>query len=235
MGKNIGVIIPAAGKGKRMGTTLSKQFHNLDGKPIIVHTIECFQSMKEIDFIIVAVDSTKIEYLNSLVNNYRLLKVKKIVEGGKERQDSVWNCLKVLKQFDVDNVIIHDAVRPFISHSLIKSVLNEVTKHSATVVAVRAKDTIKYSSDNEYIEETPKRDNLWIAQTPQAFDYKLIFRAYQKAYKDTFIGTDDVSLVERLGKKIRIVEGSFDNIKITTAEDFELAKLIIKRFVFNCM
>lgn len=233
LGKRIGVIIPAAGKGKRMGTDQSKQFLDLNGKPILLHTIERFQLITEIDLIILAADNFNVSRINDIIRDNKLTKVQKVIEGGIKRQDSVWKCLQELEQFNVDIVMIHDAVRPFISKLLILSILETAVKHSASVAAIRPKDTIKYSSDNIYIEDTPKRNNLWIAQTPQAFDYKLIFRAYEKAYRDAFIGTDDASLVERMGNKIRIVEGSYDNIKITTPEDLELAKLIIKQFVFE--
>lgn len=226
--KKVGVVIPAAGKGKRMGGGCSKQFLMLNDKPIIVHTLDCFQSYEEIDCIVIVADTSDINKLEDLVNKHNLTKVREVVAGGLERQDSVWNGIKSLRSQKPDFVLIHDAVRPFITHRLISSIVEAVNESSAAVAAVRLKDTVKISIDGIFISETPDRESLWLAQTPQAFDYILIYRAFEKAYQENFYGTDDASLVERIGVKIRLVEGSYRNIKITTPEDLDVAQSLVR-------
>jgi len=230
-GKKVGVIIPAAGKGKRMGNTKSKQFLEVAGKPIIVRTLEHFQNSPEVDIILVASNRNDLELLTELVKQYNLTKVGSVIEGGAERQDSVWNGLQAMAKEKVELVMIHDAVRPFISQQMIKKILQATLKDSVAILAVRPKDTIKKSSNADYADETLDRERLWITQTPQAFKFSLIHKAFEKAYCDGFYGTDDASLIERIGMKVRIVEGTYDNIKITTTDDIELAQSIVKRFV----
>jgi 2-C-methyl-D-erythritol 4-phosphate cytidylyltransferase len=230
-GKKIGVIVPAAGKGIRMGGSVIKQFIEVAGKPIIVRTIEHFQSASEVDLIVVATDKENLGAMRDLANQHKLSKIYSIIEGGAVRQDSVWNCLEKLMKKKVDIVLIHDAVRPFISYQLIKQVLLATLEDGASIVAVRPKDTIKQSDNICYAGNTLARKHLWMAQTPQGFQFPLIFKAYEKARRDSFYGTDDAILVERIGEKVRIVEGSYDNIKITTREDLDIAENIIKRSV----
>ena len=227
--KKVGVVIPAAGRGRRLGGAQSKQFLELDGKPIIVHAVEQFNSSPEIDVIIIVVDSLHGEQMRKLIKDHHLTKVSNVVCGGDERQDSVWNALQAFKEQHIDIVIVHDAVRPFIDGTLIRNVLHAAINDRAAVVAVRPTETLKYSEDDLFIHETPKREYLWVAQTPQAFHFKVLYNAYERAFVEQFRGTDDASLVERLGVKVRIVEGSYENIKITTSEDLERALLILRR------
>ncbi len=227
--KKIGVVIPAAGKGTRMGSSQSKQFLLLNDKPIIIHTLERFQSSKEIDCIVLAVDTTDIFTIEDLVIKHNLTKVCEVVAGGLERQDSVWNGLKCLKSRAPNFVLIHDAVRPFVTHRMINLILEAVVESSAAITAVRIKDTVKNSIDGIFISETLNRENLWLAQTPQAFDYELISRAFVKAHQEHFYGTDDASLVERIGVRVSLVEGSYRNIKITTPEDLDTAQYFARR------
>ena len=230
-GKKVGVIIPAAGTGKRMGGGVSKQFFEVAGKPIIIRTLEHFQSSPDIDNIILASDKENRKPLNDLIKLYNLTKVNSVVEGGAERQDSVWNCLQELEKYNADLVLIHDAVRPFISQKLIYAVLIAAKEDGAAIAAVRPKDTIKQSSVAGYAENTLAREQLWIAQTPQSFQFQIIKRAFEMARIEGYYGTDDANLIERIGMRIRIVDGSYDNIKITTPEDIELAQIIARRFV----
>ena len=225
----VGVVVPAAGKGRRMGGVRSKQFLELDGKPIIIRTLEHFQSSPLIDCIVVAVSSDVIEESRSLIGGAGLTKVTGIVSGGDERQDSVWCGLEALDSRNPHFVLVHDGVRPFIDGDLIDRVLSAAVRHRAAVPAVRAKETVKLTGADGFVQETLPREQLWIAQTPQAFEFKLLHRAYERARADGFIGTDDASLVERLGEKVSIVEGSYDNIKITTPEDLEFAQGIFHR------
>jgi 2-C-methyl-D-erythritol 4-phosphate cytidylyltransferase len=227
----IGVVIPAAGKGTRMGGSRSKQFLELDGIPIVVHTLRRFQSYEIIDAIIIAAAEEDVDNVKAMAKKHELSKVVEVVKGGKERQDSVWNGLRQLKQYSPDVVLVHDAVRPFISHDCILQVTEAAAKHDAAIVAVCSKDTVKLSGGDGYIQQTPPRQNVWITQTPQAFRYSLLCEAFEQANTYSFSGTDEASLVERLGVKVKIVEGNYDNIKITTPGDLELAHLINKRWV----
>ncbi len=227
--KKVGVIIPAAGKGTRLGGVESKQFLELKGKPVLVHTLLRFQQCTEIDAIVVAVEPSYREKLMQLIHEYRLTKVFRIVDGGAERQNSVRNCLRILKEASADIVIVHDAVRPFVTLSTIRSVLEAVDITGAAIAGVRVKDTIKIADGKRIIRDTPEREQLWIAQTPQAFTCGLLARAFEEASKVNFIGTDDSSLVERLGVGVTIVEGDYNNIKITTPEDMQIAEFIADR------
>ena len=223
------VIIPAAGAGERMGTPVSKQFLLLQGKPILVRTIERFQACTAIDEIIVAIHSSSRQQVELLVREYRLSKVSKIVEGGRRRQDSVWNAIQHIDP-RAEIVIVHDAVRPFIQQKLILASIDKALSDSAAVVAVRAKDTIKAGNDQGRFERTLDRSVLWMAQTPQTFRKQVLIDAYVHAGRENIEGTDDASFVERLNIRPAIVEGSFDNIKITTPDDLEFAEVLARRF-----
>jgi 2-C-methyl-D-erythritol 4-phosphate cytidylyltransferase len=227
--KKVGVIVPAAGKGTRLGGVESKQFLDLRGKPILVHVLQRFQHCPEIDKIVVAVEPVYREKLIQLIDEYRLTKLFRIVDGGTERQDSVKNCLRVLTDAAADIVMVHDAVRPFVTQNTIRSVLKAVQITGAAITGVRVKDTIKIADSNKVIRKTPEREQIWIAQTPQAFTCDLLIRAFEEASKVNFIGTDDASLVERLDVGVMIVEGDYNNIKITTPEDMQIAEFIADR------
>lgn len=168
--------------------------------------------------------------VESLVGLHELSKAVHVVEGGVYRQDSVWKGIEKLREHRIDIVLIHDAVRPFIRPELIHSVALAACEYGAAICAVRAKDTLKVSNANAFVETTMNRDQAWLAQTPQAFQFDLFCKAYADAASHNFIGTDDAMLVERIGGKVKIVEGSYENIKITTPEDLALAGLIAQRF-----
>jgi len=230
-GLKIGVVIPAAGKGTRMNTVESKQFLDLAGKPVIVHTLERFQFSDDVDVIIPVTDGANIERLHRVVQAFSLSKVKDVVLGGAMRQDSVWQGLLALEPHQVDVVIVHDAVRPFINQSIIHSSLSAAIEVGAAIVAVHPKDTIKYSEDNRFVRQTLDRDTLWLIQTPQVFRYSLLREAYKNAFENQFYGTDDARLVERLDARVRIIEGTYENIKITTPEDLEIARWLVQKNV----
>ncbi len=226
--KKIGVVIAAGGSGQRMGLLLPKQFLELDGKPIILRTLNAFQQSTVIDTVIISAREEDIVLLRKLVDENALTKVSAIVCGGKERQDSVWQGMVALKEQNVNIVLIHDAVRPFISQEIIRSVTSTAIEHDAAIVAVKAKDTIKLSSGNGFAESTLDREKTWIVQTPQAFEFALLWQAFEKAQTDKYYGTDDASLIERIDRRIKIVEGSYSNIKITTNDDIAIAEAIIR-------
>ncbi|HHY13669.1 MAG TPA: 2-C-methyl-D-erythritol 4-phosphate cytidylyltransferase [Thermoanaerobacterales bacterium] len=220
-------IIPVAGKGQRMGTQISKQFLMLNDKPIMIHTIEIFAQIKQITKIILVTSEDEANYCQNLIDKYNLSDIK-LVFGGENRQDSVYNGLRSCGS-QTDFVIIHDGVRPLVEEKLIVHVLRNAYRYGSCSAAVPVKDTIKIVDDNEYVINTPKRDKLWAAQTPQAFQYDLVIDAHEKARIAGFIGTDDASLVERFGGKVKLVKGSYENIKITTPIDLKFAELILER------
>lgn len=218
-------LIPAAGMGKRMGAGINKQYLLVAGIPIVAHTIAVFDSSPLVDEIYVISPLDEIPYCRSeVVDAHGFAKVRAIVPGGAERQHSVLNGLRaVVSPADDDVVLIHDGVRPFVTTEIIERAIETARQTDGALVAVPVKDTIKVVVDGT-IRETPPRENLWQAQTPQAFRYGVIRDAHERAATDGFLGTDDTSLVERLGKEVKVVMGDYRNIKITTPEDLILAE-----------
>jgi 2-C-methyl-D-erythritol 4-phosphate cytidylyltransferase len=225
---SICAIIAAAGCGKRMGSSIHKQFLQIENKPILVHTLEKFRQSTLIDSIIIVVPKDWYRYvLENIVDKFRISKVNKIVIGGATRQESVHKALKAVSE-DISTVVIHDAVRPLISLNLLNKVILKGKETGAAVLAVPIHESIKKVSDNQ-IEQSLERDSIWLVQTPQVFKKDLIFHAYQQAFFNSITATDDSELVEFLGYPIHVVEGSRSNIKITTKEDLDLAKFLIRK------
>lgn len=225
--KNISVIIAAAGSGTRMKNKEKKQFIKLDGKEILVRTIEKFQKNLLINEIIVVTNSEDINKCEDLVKKYLLTKVKLIVKGGLRRQDSIYNALKKISK-DTEIVIVHDASRPFVTDDVINKNIENVYKTGAVVTAVKSKDTIKII-ENGYIKETLNRKNLINVQTPQTFEFKKLLNAYKYMQENNLDVTDDSMLAEAVGIKVKVVLGSYDNIKITTSEDLLIGEIILKK------
>lgn len=222
-------LIPAAGTGKRMAAGINKQYLLLDGIPIVGRSVSVFENSPLVDDIYIITPEAEIPFCrNAIVEAYGFKKVRAIVSGGTERQHSVLNGLRaILDPADDDIILIHDGVRPFVTIEMIADSIESAKLHDGAVVAVPSKDTIKIA-DNTLIRETPGRDTLWQAQTPQAFKYHIIRDAHEKAASEGYLGTDDSSLVERLGGKVQIVMGDYRNIKITTPEDLVLAEAFLK-------
>lgn len=223
--KRIGVIIPAAGQGRRMNSDVSKQYIEIDGKPIIVFTLEKFQELSWIDDIILVVGENEIDYAQKYIKNkYGFTKISKVILGGGDRQDSVYEGLKAMDEKN-DIVLIHDGVRPMIDSDTIKKIIEETYKHKACVLGVNVKDTIKIIDEKGFVKETPNRNQLYAIQTPQAFERALILSAYKRGHDESFKATDDAMLIEQFTTiKVKIVEGSYSNFKITTPEDIRLFK-----------
>ena len=227
-------IIPAGGTGKRMPGRLSKQYLLLDGTPVLVHTLRIFQCSPIIDDIFLVVPRDDIQFvIQTIVKKYGISKVRQVLPGGKERQDSVNNGLDAVGD-EYDIVIIHDGVRPFISEDLVHLAVLGASREEAVTIGVPVKDTVKMVNQNGWVIETPGRDCLWLTQTPQAFKREIIKRAYRIAYNDHYYGTDDASLVERIGGQVKMIPGSYDNIKITTKDDLILAEGLIKSRKTSC-
>ena len=223
------VLIPSAGSGSRMGAKAKKPYLSLGNKPILAHTLLAFEQCSLINEVVLIVAEDEIDYCKtSIVEPFKIRKVNKIIAGGPKRQDSVWEGLKDLND-DCELVMIHDGVRPFVSQEILKKSVHETANSGATVVAVPVKDTIKIVSKKAEVLETIDRSRIWAVQTPQTFARDVLKRAYEKAYKDRFYGTDDASLVERLGVKVKIIPGSYDNMKITTPGDLTLGEAILER------
>ena len=227
------VIIPAAGMGKRMGASRNKQYLPLNGLPLLVHTLKPFEESHLVDSIILIVPIGDEDYCKKeVVDMFGFKKVTDILHGGKERQDSVRTGLNVLDS-GVDFVIIHDGVRPFITHQIIADSIHGAETSGACVVAVPAKDTIKEASEDDLVLRTLERKDLWLVQTPQTFRYEIIKEAHEKALVDGFLSTDDSALVERLGSQVSIVQGSYKNIKVTTSEDLIIAEAILESLMID--
>ena len=222
-----GVVIVAAGTGSRMNMGINKQFIKLEGKEIIAYPIEKFYNNSNIEDIVVVVKEDESEFFKKEILDKYNFKNVKIAYGGKERQDSVYNGLKLLDE-KCDVVLIHDGARPFVSDKIIDKSIEEAKEHKAIVVGVPVKDTIKVIDNDKNIVDTPNRSVLWAVQTPQTFDYNILIDAYKDAFKNKFYGTDDAMLVERIGYKVKMLEGSYNNIKITTQEDLNIGSQILR-------
>jgi 2-C-methyl-D-erythritol 4-phosphate cytidylyltransferase len=225
---SVGVIIPAGGKGLRFGGRLPKQFQLLDRMSIVRTTLAIFQSLNEVAEIVVVVPRGRVESVAREIHRAGLDKVTAVVPGGRERQDSVRNGLRGFRTAP-GIVLVHDAVRPLVSPRNIRQVIRAARKNGAAVVGVRLKDTIKIEHPRGFYQRTLDRTKLWAVQTPQGFRYDVLIRAHHKARRDRFVGTDESSLVERLGVKVRIVEGDERNFKITTRRDLQVAKTLLKQ------
>jgi 2-C-methyl-D-erythritol 4-phosphate cytidylyltransferase len=221
-------LIPAAGIGKRMGAGINKQYLRLAGMPILAHTLQVFEQAPFVDTVYLIIPEEEIEFCrDNVVERYGFTKVRGIVPGGRERQHSVINGLRAIEDISGDDVIIiHDGVRPFVTLPVLERSVKVAGSHDGALVAVPVKDTVKIAQDG-IVLETPRRESLWLAQTPQTFRYAIIRDAHERAESDGFLGTDDSSLVERLGKSVHIVTGDYGNFKITTPEDLVLAEAFL--------
>lgn len=226
----VAAIVPSAGVGTRLRSRIQKPYIKIGGKPILAHTLTAISKNKNITEILVSVGEDKLSKARKEIIEKYGIKKARLVIGGKVRGDSVYNALKAVSK-DVDYVLIHDGIRPFITNKLIEVLLKEASRFKAAIAAVPVKPTLKVAGKNRFIENTPSRECFWEAQTPQVFKRDLIEKAYETARKQNIEATDDSSLVERIGVKPKIVMGSYSNIKITTKEDLELAKILLKEFL----
>ena len=224
--KNIAVIV-AGGKGTRMNSDISKQFMLINEKPIIVYTLEAFENHEEVHEIILVLPENELDYYRkNIMNRYPFKKLKSLVKGGSTRQESVYYGL--IEARDCDIVLIHDGVRPFVSKRIITEGIANAKSYGAAACGVTPKDTIKLKADNGFSIETPDRNKLFAVQTPQCFMFQLIKEAHEKIREDNISVTDDTMAVEAIGKKVYLYEGSYNNIKITTAEDIIIAESIVR-------
>ena len=223
----VSAIIAAAGSGSRMGQSINKIFIPLAGKSVLLHSIALFAKMSEVAEIIVAASPTEVETIQHLLDGSAINKPFKVVAGGRERQYSIQNALEVVSQ-ETSLILVHDGARPLVEETAVRELIAEARQCRAAIAAVPVKDTIKISDAEGFVENTPDRGCLWSIQTPQVFDSAILKEAYHKAQNDQFLGTDDASLVERLGVRVRLVAGSYRNVKITTPEDIRFAEALLE-------
>ena len=220
-------IIPSGGEGKRIGGSLPKQYMKFNGKEMIVYTLEVFQECNDVDEIIVAAREEFFDLIYELKDKYNLTKLSRVISGGNERQDSVYNALFSISLDGDDLVAVHDAARPLLPQNILVAAINSAKKFDSIVVALKAKDTLVNAGD--FIQDYLSRDNTFCVQTPQIFKADILIDAFEKAKADNFYGTDESMLVTRASYKVKIVEGSALNFKVTAKSDVELFEKLIKK------
>ena len=229
MGKRVVAIVPAAGTGKRFGSQVKKTFITLNGTPLLVCTLKRLEAEKSVDEIIPVLAQDDIEAGYSLFQAQGLSKIKVIAPGGKERQDSINNALKLINQ--ECTVLIHDGVRPIIPDNTIDALIEGLEEADGVVPGIPVKDTLKEVSEGEQVTRTLNRECIRAIQTPQAFSLKVIKRAYDMACREGFHATDDAALVEKMGGTVKVIPGSPQNIKVTLPEDLDMVEYILKKRV----
>ncbi len=225
--QKVTAIITAAGKGTRMNSSINKQYLKIAGIPVLARTISAFESCSEVDNIILVVNEDDINFCkHEIVEEFNFKKVISLVSEGAERQNSVYKGLCSIRD-DKGIVLIHDGARPFVTKKNIVDCIEAAREFGACGIGVRSKDTIKISDEHGFVQSTPDRNSLWSIQTPQGFMYDIIKDAHDKAVQNGYVGTDDMVLVEKLGIPVKIVEGSYQNIKITTPEDLIMGESLL--------
>lgn len=224
------VIIPSGGKGLRLGTDIPKQYVKVNNKELIAYTIDVFEQCNEIDEIVIAAQKDYFNLLNEIIKKYSFRKVLKIVEGGKERQDSVYNALSSLSASNRDLILVHDAARPLLPQKVLLSALQSAENFDNVVVGIKAKDTLIKGSDSvlSYVD----RSEIFYAQTPQIFRYGILKSAMEKAIRKSFLGTDESMLVHKASYKVKLVEGSVYNFKVTTKDDLDLFTSLVNNKLY---
>jgi 2-C-methyl-D-erythritol 4-phosphate cytidylyltransferase len=226
----VAAVIAAAGLGRRMQKDIPKTYLPLAGKPILIHTLEVFERVPEVHEVLVVVHPEDLEFCQEeILAPYPLKKVLRVVPGGKERQDSVYNALKVLKREseELEVILVHDGVRPLVPPSLVGRVVAAARRHGAAILGIPCQDTLKRVSSRREVVDTVDRQQLWQVQTPQAFRSELLWRAYQEAMARGLYTTDEAGLVEALGQPVVVVPGSPLNLKITTQDDLKMAEAFL--------
>lgn len=213
-------VIPAGGQGKRFGDSVPKQYQKIHGKELIAYTLDIFQKCSLIDEIAVAAQPEYFEMLEEIAEKYQFDKLRHIVNGGKERQDSVFNAISSINAGSEDLVAVHDAARPLLSQEILTEAIKQANEFQSVLVCINARDTLL--KGNDFVNSFLDRNEVYYAQTPQIFRYDILRKSLEEAYKTHFYGTDESMLVTRAGYKVKIVEGSVLNFKITTRPDFEL-------------
>lgn len=224
--KVLGIIV-SAGKGRRFGGRIPKQFYKVGGVPVIGRTLATFDKASSVNEVCLVINPEYADPVKRIIKKYGIKKVSRIVEGGRERQYSVYNGLKASGE-GWDIVVVHDGVRPLLTVKLLDRVISSAVRFGAAIPAVPPVDTLKVKTTHGYVKMTLDRSSIVAVQTPQAFRYDLLLSAHEKARNDGYLGTDDADLVERMGAKVRLVEGDYKNLKITTRYDILVAEAILR-------
>lgn len=226
MVERVAAIVPAAGRGVRMGMKTPKQFLSLGGMPLLIHTLRLLEVIDHIYEIVLVVPETDFEMCRQeVLPQFRFTKVIRLIQGGAQRQDSVRHGLEAVSQ-DCELVLVHDAVRPFLTKAMVEQAIQAASLHGAAIVGIPMRDTVKRVSGNRMVETTLDRAPLWLAQTPQVFRTSLLKEAHHWAVREGVNATDDAALVEQMGEAVAVVEGSTENIKITRPEDLVVGEAI---------
>jgi 2-C-methyl-D-erythritol 4-phosphate cytidylyltransferase len=225
----VAAIIAAAGVGVRMQSQIPKPYLMLAGKPILAHTLEVFEAVKEVQEVTVVAHPDDLEYCREeVIAPHGFKKVLRLVPGGKERQDSVYHALKALQlEDDLDIILVHDGVRPFITPDQIRKVIKAARSHGGAILGLPAQDTLKRVNTQGKVIHTLDRKDIWQIQTPQGFQADLLWRAFVEAYSRNFYGTDEASLLEEMGHQVAVIAGDPWNLKITTPDDLQLAEALL--------
>jgi len=228
MVNNLRVVIAAAGKGSRMKSSTNKQYMLLNSRPVLSYSLDFFEKMDMVGEIVVVCGADELEYCQrEVIERFQYKKVSALLPGGQERQDSVWRGLQKLGE-DTDLVAVHDGARPLLSSAVFFRLVGEAEKWGAAIPGIISKDTLKAVDRDGFVRQTLDRSSVYAIQTPQIFRYSELRAAYQEAYQDNFQGTDDASLFERYIGRVKVVEGEYNNLKITTPEDFTAAEALLK-------
>jgi len=228
MPERLNIVVAAAGTGSRMGSTTNKQFMLLGNRPVLTYCLDFFEAQEEVDSIVVVCRSDEVDYCSrEIIRDYQYAKVLAVIAGGPERQDSVWNGLRRL-QSKQEWVAIHDGARPLLTAKVFGEVFRAARRFGAAVPGLPPKDTLKILDSEHFVHQTLKRSSIVAVQTPQIFKAADLLKAYDLARTDNFFGTDDASLYERYIGKVKVVEGDYQNLKITTPEDLILAEAILQ-------
>ena len=231
--KKCSAIILAAGVGKRMNSKIPKQFMELEGKPVLYYALKTFQE-SFIDQLVLVTGASEVDFCKKeIVDKYGFHKVKAVVAGGRERYHSVYEGLKAVEE--ADYVFIHDGARPFVELDMLERAYAEVEINKACVIAVKAKDTVKIADKDGFVKTTPDRSLVWQVQTPQVFEFQAIKKAHEIVMQQDDVAiTDDAMVYEAaFGKPVKLVEGSYENIKLTTPEDMEIAHIFLQKRINN--
>jgi len=237
--KKVNVIVPAAGEGKRFDSSEKKTFFHIKGMPLIIHTLRRLEAEPLVDSILPVLKEEDIKRFNEMIRIYGLQKTKKAISGGIERQDSVYNGLKFFLE-DINDpeglIMIHDGARPLIPEGLIAHMVRALLNDpgiDGIIPAIRLTDTIKETDDKGFVHRTLERESLIAVQTPQLFRLRVLARAYERAYEKRIYATDDSSLVEQAGGRVKVIEGSVRNLKVTRKEDINLLNLYMEGEVYD--
>lgn len=228
MGKSFKVILLAAGRGTRMGGSINKPYLEIGSRPILNYSLDFFDKLDAVDEIIIVTAANEVDFCRErIINQNQYKKISAVITGGAERQDSVWAGLKFLQNKKPELVAVHDGVRPFLFRDLLDKLYTEAIKWGSAIPGIRSKDTIKVVDKDYFVQKTPAREGLFSIQTPQVFNYKNLFKAYQQAIAENYLGTDDAMLYEKYIGKVKVVETQYNNLKITTPEDLVWAQALM--------